>query len=358
MSLPPLHRTLAELVAIESISGNEVAIADYVCQKLERAGVNYERDELHNVTAFLGPEKGESLCLSGHLDTVPAASGWEQDPWKPTVADGVMTGLGVSDMKSGLALMLDIIDWDLSRPVILAFSTNEEGGVEGQVDGVVDFLERHRPDTALILEPTAVGEHIYVSPGCQGNVAVKFALEGRAAHSSRPERGDNALYKAAHLVAEVERLAAELKPVPLHSGMEALPVMAVTMLSGGVRHNVIPDRADVTVNRRVSPTEDMDDVVAGLKGLGPCSTAEYRGPYLLPTDDPFFSKVMAASDKVLGYADPFFFRGWVDSSLFAAAGIPAVTFGPGTQGVGHGPGESCILANLDKCREVLKELLL
>lgn len=357
MALPPLHRALAELVRIPSVSGEEGAIAEQVCTRLDAAGVSFERDADNNITAFLGPEGDDPLCLCGHLDTVPAGVGWDHDPLEPRVADGVMTGLGVSDMKAGLALMLDAVTWDLGEPVVLAFIANEEEGTHEDPDGVTPFLARYRPRAAVVLEPTVVGDRLLVEAGCQGDLVARYVFEGRAAHSSRPELGDNAITKAARLMAEVERRATALRPIPLHSGMTADPSLAVIIVDAGIRSNIIPDRATVTVNRRVAPVEDMDMVMEGLATLGPAEFPLVCPGFVLPEGDAFLEEMLDACRRTLGYAQPYCSRGWGDSAEFAAAGVPAVSLGPGTLSACHEPNEPCVLANLDRCKAVLQRLL-
>ncbi|MDP6626432.1 MAG: M20/M25/M40 family metallo-hydrolase [Methanopyri archaeon] len=357
MVLPPLHRALAELVRIPSLTGEEAAIADHVCARLDGAGVSFERDAENNVTAFLGPEGDDPLCLCGHLDTVPAGMGWDHDPLEPRVTDGVMTGLGVSDMKGGLALMLDVVTWDLKEPVVLSFVTNEEEGTQEGTDGVTPFLARYRPRAAVVLEPTVVDGRLMVEAGCQGDLVARYVFEGRAAHSSRPELGDNAITKAVRLMAEVERRATGLRPIPLHSGMTVNPSLAVTIVDAGIQSNVIPDRATVTVNRRVAPVEDMEDVMEGLAALGPAEFPLVCPGYVLPEGDVFLGEVLDACRRTLGYARPYCSRGWGDTAEFAAAGIPAVSLGPGILRACHEPNEPCMLADLDRCKAVLERLL-
>ena len=357
MALPSLHRTLAELVRIPSVTGEEGAIADHVCARLKDAGVVFERDADNNITAFLGPEGGDPICLCGHLDTVPAGKGWDHDPLEPQVADGVMTGLGVSDMKAGLTLMLDAVTWDLKEPVVLAFVTNEEEGTQEDPDGVAPFLARHRPRAAVVLEPTAVDGRVMVEAGCQGDLVARYVCEGRAAHSSRPELGDNAITKATRLIADVERRATELRSIPLHTGMIAHPSLAATLIDAGIRSNVIPDRATVTVNRRVAPVEDMDKVIEGLAALGPAEFPMVCPGFVLPENDAFLEEMLDACRDTLGYAEAYCSRGWSDATEFAVAGIPAVSLGPGTLSACHEPNEACVLADLDRCKAVLQRLL-
>src|ERR1051326_4999444 len=91
-----LERTLCDLVAIRSVTGEEAAISHYISDALRRAGVSVERDEEGNVTAEVG-SGGRLLVVNGHMDTVPPVDGWTQDPFAPRVENGVITGLGASD---------------------------------------------------------------------------------------------------------------------------------------------------------------------------------------------------------------------------------------------------------------------
>src|SRR5207249_217504 len=124
MIFPPesaetIAATVSEMVAIKALSGHEAPMASYVEAFLAGANISCRRDAHDNILAVLEPKNPGApdltLHLSGHTDTVVPVEGWQTDPWTPLLSgagdERRLTGLGTSDMKSGLAVMLHILRW-------------------------------------------------------------------------------------------------------------------------------------------------------------------------------------------------------------------------------------------------------
>src|SRR5436305_9275680 len=182
------QRTL-DLVNIDSVSGNEAEAFAYVeaCVPLETAFTDGE-------SAIYAKREGKPLVLlAGHTDTVPA-----QGNLPGRIEDGWVVGLGATDMKGGLAVMIELGRWaaetDLDFDLALLFFPREELGTEAnplpavfEHTGLVDEAQ-----LVICLEPTDNTLQL----GCLGNLNARVVFEGKSAHSARPWLGVNAIKAA------------------------------------------------------------------------------------------------------------------------------------------------------------------
>jgi len=325
-------RTL-ELVDIPSESRDEARLAAH--DELTRADVNVR--DLGDTCLLAGPEDAPIL-LAGHLDTVPA-----QDNRPGRIADGRVHGLGASDMKGALAVMMELAL--AGAPYRCLFFGREE--LPSAESALAPLLERERPDAELVvmLEPTACELHA----GCLGNINATWTFRGRSGHSARPWTADNAIERAA---AGVVALAAQ-PPVP-HSfdGLEFVEVASVTRIAGGIAGNVIPDRAECHVNFRYAPGRTPAEAEARLREL--CAG---HGEVRIDANAPSgpvaagarVEALVAAGDLVRAPK-----QAWTPVAEFGAAGLDAVNFGPGDPAQAHRRDESVEIAALERAYAVLE----
>ena len=261
-------RTL-ELVDIASESRDEELLAAHVAAVLQDGGVP-ARDL--GDTCVLAGDPGSPLLLAGHLDTVPA-----QGNRPGRIEDGRVHGLGASDMKGALAVMIELA---LARaPFRYLFFGREELPV--QDSALTPLLEREplAAELVVMMEPTACELHA----GCLGNVNATWTFRGRSGHSARPWTADNAIERAA---AGVLALAAQ-PPVPhTFDGLEFVEVASVTTIAGGIAANVIPDRVECHVNFRYAPGRSAADgggapgrAVRGPRRAARSTPTRRRGPW-------------------------------------------------------------------------------
>ena len=318
--------TLTEnLVNIESVSGNEEAIADAVEAAL-RTLRHLEVGRFGNtVVARTHQGRAERVVLAGHLDTVPLNGNL------PARNDGTsLHGLGPCDMKSGCAVALRIAATMplTNRDITFLFYECEE--VEEERNGLKLLGESHpellEADFAILMEPSDA----VVEAGCQGTMRVDVITRGERAHSARSWRGVNAIHGASDVLA---RLTAYEPRKPVIDGLEYHEGLNAVFISGGVAGNVLPDECRVSVNFRFAPDRTEKEALAHVQEVFDGFEIEVSDS--APAAMPGLSVPAAAAfvAAVGGIATPKF--GWTDVARFAELGIPAVNFGPGDPHLAH-----------------------
>ncbi|HST47112.1 succinyl-diaminopimelate desuccinylase [Jatrophihabitans sp.] len=341
----------ADLVDIESVSGNEARIADAVEAAARRHGSLSVR-RLGNVV-IVRTELGrpDRVVLAGHLDTVPVAGNLPS-----RLADGRLHGCGTSDMKSGVAVQLRVLEHVGSgalRPQVdltwLFYDCEEVDSARNGLNRVAaEHPELLAADLAILLEPT----NGTVEGGCQGSMRAGVSTEGRRAHSARSWLGSNAIHAAAPILqrlADYRAREVEVEGLTYREGLNAV------FIEGGVAGNVIPDRCLVTVNYRFAPDRSEAEAEQHLRSVfdGFSLTVLDSAPAARPgLDRPLARRAVAALGGEVAAK-----LGWTDVARFSALGIPALNFSPGDPNLAHRPDESVELAQLDRCERLLVDFL-
>jgi succinyl-diaminopimelate desuccinylase len=330
-------RTL-ELIDIPSVSRDEARLAAHVADVL-RAG-DVEVRDLGDTCLLAGPP-GAPLLLAGHLDTVPA-----QDERPGRIDGDRVHGLGASDMKGALAVMIELAL--AGAPYRCLFFGREELPVADSA--LTPLLAREPIDAGLVvmMEPTACELHA----GCLGNVNATWTFRGRSGHSARPWTADNAIERAA---AGVLALAAQPPEPRDFDGLTFVEVASVTRIAGGIAANVIPDRVECHVNYRYAPGRGATDAETRLAQL--CAghgelTIDSNAPSGPVATGPLVDALVAAGDLVRAPK-----QAWTPVAEFGLAGLPAVNFGPGEPAQAHRRDESVEIAALARAYEVLERFV-
>jgi acetylornithine deacetylase len=374
--------TLADLVRRPSVNpmGREVTgpdylegrVTDYLVQRFSAAGLPWARQPVapgrDNVLARLeASAPGAPVVLwDAHQDTVPA-DGMTIDPFTPVVRDGRLQGRGACDVKGGMAAMLVALDRlrRADRPrtvtVVFAATVNEEFGFSGARalstlwsgigtvgpgDLPAQDLLRGRPAAAVVAEPTGldvVGMH-------KGAVRWRIRVLGRACHSSFPERGDNAIYPAARAALAIETLGRELLARNPHHPCGP-PTLSLGTIHGGTGVNLVPDCVVLELDRRLvpgeSPRQARDEVIARVAAACPGATIEHEDPFVEHPGLPEGGAKVVVGGRVLADSlnaavrqrgRPSTIRAaryGTNASVYAAAGVPTVVFGPGSIDQAH-----------------------
>ena len=249
-------RTL-DLVNIASVSGNEAEAYGYI-----KANVPLDAVFDDGETLLYAKRAGKPLVLlAGHLDTVP-----EQGNRPGRIDDGWVVGLGASDMKGGVAVMVELGRWaaeqELAYDLGLLFFPREELGPKVNPLPPV-FAQAPLVDEAKLvvcLEPTDNQLHL----GCLGNLAARVVFEGKSAHSARPWTGENAIARALDGLASIIRM--QPRDVEI-DGLVFREVISVVQLHAGIANNVIPARAEAILNFRYAPERTPDEAAAYVREL-------------------------------------------------------------------------------------------
>ena len=336
-------RTL-ELVNIPSESRNEAEIAAYVQDAI---GDPTWRD---GETLWYGDSLGDRplVVLAGHLDTVPA-----QNNIPGRLTGVAVEGLGASDMKGGVAVMIEIARaWQDLRGSqqldlnVLFFPREELPASESALPYVFYNVPRiHDAELAILLEPT----DNTIQAGCLGNLNARIVFHGVSGHSARPWLAENAIVKALTGL----KPFAEIEPRPVEiGGLTFTEVASITQIQGGIASNVIPDRVEALVNFRYAPDRSPSSADAYLRSLVPeGATYEPAGdspPARVVTDSPLVQRLRAAGDLAL---EPK--QAWTNVADFTSRGIDAVNFGPGATRYAHRRDEQVEIAALERAFESL-----
>jgi len=326
-------RTL-ELVDIASESRDEQRLAAHVAAALAAGGVPVR--DLGD-TCVLAGDASAPVLLAGHLDTVPA-----QGNRPGRIADGRVHGVGASDMKGALAVMLELAL--AGAPYRCLFFGREE--LPARESALAPLLEREplAAELVVMMEPTACELHA----GCLGNINATWTFGGRSGHSARPWTAGNAIE---HAASGVLALASQ-PPLPVaFDGLVFVEVASVTRIAGGIAGNVIPDRAECHVNFRYAPGRTPGEAEARLAEL--CAghgelRVDSNAPSGAVAIGPRVDALVAAGDLVRAPK-----QAWTPVAEFAAAGLPAVNFGPGDPAQAHRRDESVEIAALVRAHDVL-----
>lgn len=325
-----------ELVDVPSESRREAALARHVAEVLGVAGVAVQ--ELGDGGVLAGPA-GARVLLAGHLDTVPAQAN------RPGAREGGrVVGLGASDMKGALAVMLELAL--AGAPYQVLFFAREELPVAESA--LTPLLAARRLETELVLMMEPTGNAIHA--GCLGNVNAEWVFHGRSGHSARPWLTDNAIERAA---AGITALAAHPPEPHEFEGLVFREVAAVTRIAGGIASNVIPDRVTCHLNYRYAPGRSPQAAEARLAELcadhGELRVTSNAPSGAVPRGNALLERFRAAEDLAV---EPK--QAWTPVAEFALAGYDAVNFGPGDPAQAHRRDESIEVAALVRCARLLE----
>ncbi len=276
---------------------------------------------------------GPSLALNGHLDTV-GVEGMD-DPFSGRVEGDRMYGRGTCDMKAGVAAMVVAAEHAAEAghdgDVVLALVADEEHASVGSA-AVLDVLRASGtlPDACIVGEPTWLD----VIVAHRGYSVVEVELHGRAAHSSRPHEGLNAVTRLGRLLGGVEahdEALAARAPHP-HAGHGSL---LATVVHGGSAPFTLAARASAIVERRTLPGEPLDTGLREVESIMESLALDGECRELLARDAWELSDAPAARRllELLPFGGPAGAPYWMESALWEAAGVPTVVCGPAGGGL-------------------------
>ena len=326
--------TLLALTRIPSPIGEEAQLCDHVQERLSASLGSDAITRFHDsLIVHAVPRPGSPrIALVGHLDTVRT-----QHDGPPRVEGNRLYGAGAADMKSGLAIMIELVerlDLDaLPCDLTLIFYEREEGPFEeNRLGPILDtHPDLHTLDLAICLEPSDNQMQL----GAMGSVHATLTFQGRTAHSARPWQGDNALYKAARFIEELSQR--EPRDVEI-DGYVFREVMTPTIIRGGHARNVVPGEAELNVNYRFAPGRTPEDAFAELRALA-ADRCKIQATDLSPAGRPHASNPFVQHLARCGVNGVRSKQAWTDVARFDSIGVAGVNLGPGTAAQAHQPNE-------------------
>ncbi len=345
------NRTL-KLVDIPSVSRDEARIVRYVAAAMppEAFALTYDEDETLLFNSWHRRDRPRVL-FAGHLDTVPP-----QANLPGRLEAGAIMGLGASDMKGGVAVMIELARWiaETGAPLELAPSFLFFGREELPVDQspLPRLFERAEVEAELVvmLEPT----DNTLQAGCLGNLNATLSFQGESAHSARPWLGVNAIERA------IEGLAplTQLDPVDVEvSGLLFREVLTITGIEGGLAANVVPDTASARLNYRYAPTRSPEEAETRLAelvdGRGSLELHGNSPPAQVVVDVPLVQRLRKAGDFAVAPK-----QAWTPVAEFNRFGLDAVNLGPGATRYAHRRDEQVAIGELVRTWEALRRFLL
>jgi succinyl-diaminopimelate desuccinylase len=335
VSVPDLATRTLQLVDTPSESRRE-ADAVALVRELVPLEPLYDDGEV-----LLYGDPAAPVVLAGHLDTIPA-----QGNIPGRIADGVVHGLGASDMKGGIAVMIELAR--AGAPGRYLFFNREELPVsESPLPRLFATALLKGTELAVVLEPTDCILHA----GCLGNIQARVTFHGESAHSARPWTGVNAIHE---LIRNLEGLV-RLEPLDVVlDGLTFREVVSAVRVEGGIASNVIPAEASVELNYRFAPGRSQGEAEARLRELVPHGEIEIlsNSPAAPPSlGNPLTQKLRELVPEVAPK------QAWTPVAQFAEQGIDAINYGPGATAYAHKADEQIPVASLERCYETLHSFL-
>jgi len=362
---PPLNvlSLTRKLLGFDTMNppGQERACAQYLGSLLEDGGFDTHFYEFgKGRTSIVARTKGlsdlEPICFTGHIDTIPlGATSWTRDPLKGETDGDWIYGRGAADMKGGLAAMV-MAGLHFARlpkgnaGLTLVITAGEETGCEGAY-----FLASHgtalgRAGALVVGEPTSN----FPIVGHKGALWLEARASGVAAHGSMPEKGVNAIYKAAHAVKKLEEFDFDVSPHQLLGE----PTLNVGTIRGGININSVPDYALIGIDIRTIPDQSNKEVYERLTSYLGQELALHRvidveGIATDPQDE-WVQEVFEIMEPMLKERPEA--RGatyFTDASVLTPAfgRPPTVILGPGEPEMAHKTDECCRISQIEAASE-------
>lgn len=356
-----------EILRIDTINppGREDACARHLGAILESAGFTLDYHGIgegrSNLVARIGNGEGGPLCFTGHIDTVPlGAAPWNKDPFAGETDGGRLYGRGSSDMKAGVAAFVAAAARLAPRlratpGLMLIITAAEETGCEGAFK-LVSERALGAAGALVVAEPTSN----YPFVGHKGAFWLRARAHGVTAHGSMPERGVNAVYKAARAVGALERFRFD---TPLHALM-GQSTLNVGTFHGGLNINSVPDEAVVGIDIRTVPGTSHAQLLRQLSAqVGEDATLEVMmdlESIYTPPEQAWMQSVFDIMQPLLGERPvPRAATYFTDAAALvpALAGPPTVILGPGEPQMAHQTDEYCVMHRIGASVQAFEQII-
>ncbi|MEM4348007.1 MAG: M20/M25/M40 family metallo-hydrolase [Candidatus Anstonellaceae archaeon] len=342
---------LKKIVSINSITGNEKKLAEFLEKQLQQAGFATKRiwlpDGRFNVVGERGSQD-KPLLFYGHMDTVPPYGKWSHDPFCLTQKDGRLYGLGVFDMKAGIAATICACKQTTERRIKVAFCVDEENISEGAFallkSGFANDVEAVITGEIASALGRCLGPR-QITLGRRGRCVLEIFVPGTSAHGAHAQKGINAIDEACRLVMHLNKMNAQLGSHPLLPP----PTQFVRRICAESTSLSVPQEAIIELDRHLVPPQTPKTALLQTKAfirslyargefreinrkriqvhLKPRKTP-YLSPYLTPKKSPTVKLVEAAVKKHAGKPVYAYGASVADENVLALLEVPVISVGP------------------------------
>jgi acetylornithine deacetylase len=374
-----IFATLADLVSVNSVNPyypggpGEGLLAEYIGDFFRRNSIPFTYQLVSegrpNVIATLAGRSGErKLVFEAHMDTA-SEIGMSIEPFRPLRKGNLLYGRGSCDTKAGLAAMMHafkaVSDAGLqpSASAVLCAAADEEHAFRG----IVKFLEAGvKAEGAVVAEPTSL-ETVVASKGV---LRWRIRTHGRAAHSSKPHLGINAITKMSKLIGAFEEKLLPNYRTRQHPLLGS-PTLTVGTIRGGIQVNQVPEACSIEIDRRLLPGEtrqtvwkELGDLISEMRVEDPGLVVEMEPPMLedLAMETPASARIVqvarGVSQEVRGSGNLIGVPYGSDASKLSRAGIPSIILGPGSIDLAHAAEEYVELDQVALAAEMYARIIL
>ncbi len=373
---------LREIVAIPSMSGKEEAVIQRIKKEMQKIGYQKVRiDPLGNLLGIMG-SGNRIIALDGHCDTVGVGNPdtWEIDPFKGDYHDNIIYGRGACDQKGGLASaiyagkILKEIGIPDNISLLVAASILEED-FEGLCWQYILDEDKIRPEAVLLTEPS----NLEIKIGQRGRMEMKVKTRGISCHGSAPERGENAIYKIAPIIRDIEQLNKKLHSKSI---LGKGTITATDIMSTAPSLCAVADSAALHLDRRLTGGETMDSSVNEILKLPSVKTVNamvtvpeyniksytglvypvkaYYPMWLMEETHPLVQSAERAYRKQFSQEAEVGVWAFSTNGVVTKGGedIPTIGFGPGKEEFAHTPYDRVSEDDLVKAMEFYAAFIL
>lgn len=349
-----------QLVGISSVSGDEKKALDFVASWMKEQGfLTIKQTDMFCAGLKKSNNSKRALLLAGHVDTVPANKAeWNHVPIEPLEEDGKMHGLGVSDMKAGVAVNMilanEVVNEEYDTWVVA--TANEEIDGAGSAEFVKWFKSNHKYEKiqCVIAEPTAMEA---VEIGHRGNRFVELTFNGEGGHaSSQSLYSGSAIYKLQSFLGDIDKIVNDAKS--FSDGVLGSPSLVPSSVKSGSLDapNQIPATATISLDVRTTPgmDENFDEWFNEIAKKYSFVWKNIANPVgsAITEDHELADKIIERKSGIGKVASP----GATDQNIFENAGISTIVFGPGEFSQAHKPNEFIYTNKIEEYYNIMKSV--